>query len=53
MRKQITVKKVLSGLLLLALICGASYAQKNPKDKFVFGPLEPDQDAQGRKGRAA
>lgn len=41
MRTQITAKKVFSGLLLLVLICGASFAQKNPKDKFVFGPLNP------------
>jgi zinc protease len=41
MRKQITARKVFGGLLLLVLICGASYAQKNPKDKFVFGPLNP------------
>jgi zinc protease len=41
MRKQIIAKKVFSGLILLAFIFGASYAQKNPKDKFVFGPLSP------------
>jgi len=41
MRKQITAKKVLTGLLLLAFLFGISYAQKGPKDKFVFGPLSP------------
>jgi zinc protease len=41
MRKQMTANKVFSGLLLLAILCGASYAQKNPKDKFIFGPLNP------------
>ena len=41
MRKQITAKKVFTGLLLLAFLFGISYAQKGPKDKFVFGPLNP------------
>jgi len=41
MRTQITAKKVFIGLLLLALVFGGSYAQKSPKDKFIFGPLNP------------
>jgi zinc protease len=41
MKKEKTAKKVFIGFLLLAIFLGASYAQKGPKDKFVFGPLNP------------
>jgi len=41
MRKKNMGKKVFTGLLLLAFFFGISYAQKNPKDKFVFAPLNP------------
>jgi zinc protease len=41
MSKKNTAKKVFVGLLLLTIAFGITYAQKNPKDKFVFGPLNP------------
>jgi predicted Zn-dependent peptidase len=41
MRKRKTIKTSIAGLCLLAFITGAAYAQKAPKDKFVFGPLNP------------
>ena len=41
MKKQITAKKIVIGLLILAVSAGAIYAQKAPKDKFAFGPLNP------------
>jgi zinc protease len=33
--------KVIAGVVLLALIAVAGFAQKGPKDKIVFGPLNP------------
>ena len=41
MSKQRTSQKVFAGLILLAFLMGAAFAQKAPKDKFVFGPLNP------------
>jgi predicted Zn-dependent peptidase len=41
MRNGKTVKKAIAGLCFLALVFGAAYAQKAPKDQFVFGPLNP------------
>ena len=41
MRQTQTFKKVLAGIVFLALIAGAGLAQKAPKDKFAFGPLNP------------
>jgi len=41
MRKENVANKVFIGLLLLAFFLGMAYAQKGPKDKFVFGPLNP------------
>ncbi|HYA48856.1 MAG TPA: pitrilysin family protein, partial [Burkholderiales bacterium] len=36
-----TIHRAIAGLCLLALLFGAAYGQKAPKDKFVFGPLNP------------
>jgi zinc protease len=41
MRKENVANKIFIGLLLLAFFLGTAYAQKGPKDKFVFGPLNP------------
>jgi zinc protease len=41
MRKENVANKIFIGLLLLAFFLGMAYAQKGPKDKFVFGPLNP------------
>ncbi len=41
MRKENVANKIFIGLLLLAFFLGIAYAQKGPKDKFVFGPLNP------------
>lgn len=41
MRNGNTVKKTMAGLCLLALVFGSGYSQKAPKDKPVFGPLNP------------
>lgn len=41
MRNVNTAKKVFAGLFLLTLFYGMSYGQLGPKDKFVFGPLNP------------
>ena len=41
MSKQRTSQKVFAGLILFAFLMGAAFAQKAPKDKFVFGPLNP------------
>jgi len=36
-----TYRRLLAGVVLLALVAGAGLAQKAPKDKFAFGPLNP------------
>jgi zinc protease len=41
MRSEKTIRRAVTGLLLLAFLVGAAYAQKNPKDTFAFGPLNP------------
>jgi zinc protease len=41
MKEQIMAKKIVTGLLILAVSAGLAFAQKAPKDKFVFGPLNP------------
>ena len=41
MRNKKTIQRTISGLSLLAFLIGAAYAQKVPKDKFVFGALNP------------
>jgi len=41
MRRENVANKIYTGLLLLAFCLGIAYAQKGPKDKFVFGPLNP------------
>jgi predicted Zn-dependent peptidase len=41
MRNGKTIRKTITGLCLLTLLLGAAYAQKAPKDKFGFGPLNP------------
>ena len=41
MRKESVANRIFIGLLLLAFCLGAAQAQKSPKDKFVFGPLNP------------
>jgi zinc protease len=43
MRNAKTIKAAIAGLCLLALITGAAFAQKAPKDKFAAGPLNPIQ----------
>jgi len=41
MRKENVANKIFTGLLLFAFFLGMAYGQKGPKDKFVFGPLNP------------
>jgi len=41
MKKENVANKIFTGLLLLAFFLGTAYGQKGPKDKFVFGPLNP------------
>jgi zinc protease len=41
MRNGKTIFRAIVGLCLLALLFGAAYGQKAPKDKFAFGPLNP------------
>jgi len=41
MNKQRTIQKAAVSLVLSVLLVGAAFAQKSPKDKFVFGPLNP------------
>ncbi len=41
MRKNNVAYKVALGLLFITFLLGIAYAQKSPKDKFVFGPLNP------------
>jgi zinc protease len=41
MRNEKTIQKAIAGLCLLAFFLGAAYAQKAPKERFVFGPLNP------------
>ena len=41
MRQTETFKKVLAGIVCLELIAAAGLAQHAPKDKFIFGPLNP------------
>jgi len=41
MKKHHPTNRVIIGLVLLAIIIGAASAQMGPKDKFVFGPLNP------------
>jgi zinc protease len=43
MRSEKRIQAAVTGLLLLAFLVGAGYAQKNPKDTFAFGPLNPIQ----------
>lgn len=41
MRSKRIIQRAIAGLCFLALVFGAAYGQKAPKDKFVFGPLNP------------
>jgi len=41
MRNGKTINRTVAGLCFLALLLGGAYAQKAPKDKFAFGPLNP------------
>jgi len=43
MRSKRIIQRAITGLCFLALVFGAAYGQKAPKDKFVFGPLNPIQ----------
>ncbi len=41
MKTHKVAKAALVGILILALTAGTTYAQKSPKDKFTYGPLNP------------
>jgi zinc protease len=41
MRSKKNIQGAIVGFCLLALLFGAAYSQKAPRDKFTFGPLNP------------
>jgi len=41
MRSKRIIQRAIAGLCFLALVFVVAYGQKTPKDKFVFGPLNP------------